>query len=243
MKAFFVLLAAGTVMLAQTPPPAKSAAPASKAPAVNPLMHPETLKARAPDSFRVKFTTTHGDFVVAVHRDWAPLGADRFYNMVRSHYFTNVAFFRFVPGFIVQFGKAPDPKVEAVWTDASIKDDPRKATVHNTKGTLVFANAGANSRSNQLFVNLGDNSSNLDNQVGFTPFGEVTEGMDIVQGLYSGYGEQPDQGSITREGKAYLDRHFPKLDYVKSAVLLPAEGAPAAKSTAPAKAMPPAVKK
>src|SRR5580700_11199231 len=116
MKAFLVLLATGTVMLAQTPPPAKSA-PAAKsaAPAVNPLLHPENLKAVAPANFEVKFTTTHGDFVVTVHRDWSPIGADRFYNLVKNHYFTNVAFFRNVTDFIVQFGMSPDPKLGAVW--------------------------------------------------------------------------------------------------------------------------------
>ena len=146
MKALIVLLATGTVMLAQTPPPTKSAAPAAKpaapvakAPAVNPLLHPETLKAKAPDSFKVKFTTTHGDFVVEVHRDWSPLGADRFYNLVKNRFFTNAAFFRIVPNFIVQFGMAPDPKVGAAWENATIKDDPMKATVHNTKGTLAVS--------------------------------------------------------------------------------------------------------
>src|ERR1039458_910861 len=136
MKVFIVLLATGTVMLAQTPPPAKSAAPAAKtaAPAVNPLLHPESLKAKAPDLFKVKFSTTHGDFVVEVHRDWSPLGADRFYNLVKSHYFTDVAFFRNVPNFIVQFGMAPDPKVGAVWQNATIKDDPAKPAVHNNCG-------------------------------------------------------------------------------------------------------------
>jgi peptidyl-prolyl cis-trans isomerase A (cyclophilin A) len=242
MKALIVLLTTGTVMLAQTPPPtkpatpaAKPAAPVAKAPAANPLLHPETLKAKAPDSFKVKFTTTKGDFVAEVHRDWAPLGADRFYNLVKNRYFTNVAFFRIVPNFIVQFGMAADPKVGAVWQIASIKDDPMKATVHNTKGTLVFATSGPNSRTNQLFVNIGDNTRSLDPQ-GFSPFGEVTEGMDIVLGLYAGYGERPDQNRILNEGKAYLDKNFPNLDSIKSAVILPAEGAaaPAMKSTAPA---------
>jgi peptidyl-prolyl cis-trans isomerase A (cyclophilin A) len=255
MKALIVLLATGTVMLAQTPPPTKSAAPAAKpaapvakAPAVNPLLHPETLKAKAPDSFKVKFTTTHGDFVVEVHRDWSPLGADRFYNLVKNRFFTNAAFFRIVPNFIVQFGMAPDPKVGAAWENATIKDDPMKATVHNTKGTLVYAKPEmpANARTTQLFINIGDNTRSLDPQ-GFSPFAEVTEGMDIVLGLYSGYGERPDQGHITAEGKAYLDKNFPKLDMVKSAVILPAEGAaaPAMKSTAPAtkSTAAPAVKK
>jgi peptidyl-prolyl cis-trans isomerase A (cyclophilin A) len=229
-------------MLAQTPSPAKSAAPAAKAaapaakttPAANPLLHPETLKARAPDSFKVQFTTTKGDFVVQVHRDWSPIGADRFYNLVKNRYFTNAAFFRIVPNFIVQFGMAADPKVGAVWQNATIKDDPAKPGIHNTKGTVVFATAGPNTRSNQFFVNTRDNTGNLDAQ-GFTPFGEVTDGMDVVLGLYAGYGEQPQQGRILNEGKAYLDKSFPHLDSIKSAMVMPAEGtvAPAAKSPAP----------
>jgi len=230
-------------MLAQTPPPAKSAAPAAKsaapakssAPAVNPLLHPENLKAVAPASFQVKFTTTKGDFVVTVHRDWSPLGADRFYNLVRNRYFTNVAFFRNVPNFIVQFGMAPDPKIGAVWQDAKIKDDPAKPGVHNTKGTVVFATAGPGTRTNQFFVNTNDNTRSLDSQ-GFTPFGEVTDGMDVVLGLYAGYGERPDQGRILNEGAAYLDKNFPSLDKIKAATIVPAAGAaaPATKSTAPA---------
>jgi peptidyl-prolyl cis-trans isomerase A (cyclophilin A) len=236
MKAFIVLLATGAVMLAQTPPPAKSAAPPAKsaAPAVNPLLHPETLKATAPATFVVKFATTHGDFTVTVHRDWSPQGADRFYNLVRSRYFTNVAFFRNVPNFIVQFGMAPDPAVGAVWQNSTIKDDPAKAGIHNTKGTLVFATAGPNTRSNQFFVNTNDNTRSLDSQ-GFTPFGEVTDGMDVVLGLYAGYGERPDQNSILNQGKAYLDKNFPKLDSIKSATIVPA-GAPAAAAPAAAPA-------
>jgi peptidyl-prolyl cis-trans isomerase A (cyclophilin A) len=242
MKALIVLLATGTVMLAQTPAPTKSAAPAAKAPAApaaNPLLHPETLKAKAPDSFKVKFTTTHGDIVVAVHRDWSPLGADRFYNLVKAHFFTNVSFFRMAKGqtglpFVAQFGIAPDPHVAAVWLNASIKDDPAKPTVHNTKGTVVFATSGPNSRTTQLFINQNNNTF-LDAS-GFTPFGEVTEGLDVAMSLYDGYGERPDQSHIQAEGKAYLDKNFPKLDSIKSAVILPAEGAPATKSTAPAAA-------
>jgi cyclophilin family peptidyl-prolyl cis-trans isomerase len=133
---------------------------------------------------------------------------------------------------------APDPKIGAVWQTASIKDDPMKPTVHNTKGTLVFATAGPNTRSNQFFINTGDNTRSLDSQ-GFSPFGEVTEGMDVVLGLYAGYGESPDQQHILNEGKAYLDKNFPKLDYIKSATLVTAAApaaAPATKSTTPAPA-------
>jgi peptidyl-prolyl cis-trans isomerase A (cyclophilin A) len=250
MKAFFVLLATGAVMLAQTPPPAKSAAPATKsaapaakAPAVNPLLHPETLKAIAPATFQVKFTTTKGDFIVTVHRDWSPYGADRFYNLARSRYFNDNSFFRIVPGFIAQFGMPPDPKVGAAWEHATIKDDPAKPGIHNTKGTLVFAATGLpNSRTTQLFINLNDNTRSLDSQ-GFTPFGEVTDGMDVVMNLYSGYGDGsdmgghgPTQGMITSHGKPYLDKNFPKLDSIKTATIVPAAGAaaPATKSASPA---------
>jgi peptidyl-prolyl cis-trans isomerase A (cyclophilin A) len=236
-------------MLAQTPPP-KSAAPAAKsaapaAPAVNPLLHPENLKAKAPDDFKVKFTTTHGDFVVEVHRDWSPLGADRFYNLVKNRFFTNASFFRYVPGFIVQFGIPADPKVAAAWENATIKDDPYKVGLSNKKGTLVYATAGPGTRTTQFFINVGDNGRGLDRDQGhFTPFAEVVEGMDdVVMTLYSGYGGGPDEGGhgprqdlVQSQGKAYLDKNFPKLDSIKTAVILPADGAatPATKSTAPA---------
>jgi peptidyl-prolyl cis-trans isomerase A (cyclophilin A) len=236
MKALIVLLATGTVMLAQTPPPtksaapvAKTAAPAAKAPAANPLLHPETLKATAPASFKVKFTTTKGDFVAEVHRDWSPLGADRFYNLVKNRFYNNSAFFRIVKSgiFIVQFGMAADPKVGAAWQNANIKDDPMKPGIGNKKGTLVFAKTQMpNSRTTQLFLNIGDNTASLDSQ-GFSPFAEVIEGLDVASALYSGYGERPDQGQILAEGKAYLDKNFPNMDSIKTAVIMPAEGAPA----------------
>jgi len=180
------------------------------------LMNPAALTARAPDLYRAKFATTHGDFVVEVHRDWAPLGADRFYNLVRNRFFTDAAFFRFVPGFIVQFGIPADPKIAAVWQNANIKDDPVKQS--NKKGTLTFATAGPNTRTTQLFINLNDNGG-LDGQ-GFAAFGTVSEGMDVVAGIYSGYGEAPDQGRIQAQGKAYLDKNFPKLDTIKSATIV-----------------------
>jgi peptidyl-prolyl cis-trans isomerase A (cyclophilin A) len=250
MKALFALLATGTVMLAQTPPPAKSAAPATKSaapaaktPAVNPLLHPENLKAIAPATYQVKFTTTKGDFIVTVHRDWSPYGADRFYNLAKSRYFNDNSFFRIVPSFIAQFGMPPDPKVNAAWEHATIKDDPAKAGVHNTKGTLVFAATGMpNSRTTQLFINLNDNTRSLDPQ-GFTPFGEITDGMDVVMNLYSGYGDGsdmgghgPTQGMISSQGKPYLDKNFPKLDSIRIATVVPAAGAaaPATKSAPPA---------
>jgi len=180
------------------------------------LLHPATLTAKAPDTFTVQFTTTKGDFVVEVTRAWAPLGADRFYNLVKHGFFTDAAFFRIVPGFIVQFGLSADPAVNKVWHSANIKDDP--VTQSNRPGTITFATAGPNTRTTQLFINFGNNGP-LDRQ-GFSPFGRVTSGMDVVQSLYAGYGEQPDQGSITALGKAYLDKNFPKIDSIKSAKIV-----------------------
>ena len=180
------------------------------------LMHPATLTAKAPETFQVKFVTTKGDFVVQVNRAWAPLGADRFYNLVKHGFFTDAAFFRVVPGFIIQFGLSANPAVNRVWQSANIKDDP--VTESNKPGYLTFATAGPNTRTTQLFINFGDNKF-LDNQ-GFAPFGQVTSGMDVVQSLYSGYGERPEQGSITAQGKAYLDKNFPNIDSIKSATIV-----------------------
>ena len=177
------------------------------------LLHPETLKAQAPAEFDVKFVTTRGDFTVHVTRAWAPLGADRFYNLVRHHFFTDAAFFRVVPGFVVQFGLNPSPQVNKAWQNANIKDDP--VTQSNKPGYLTFATAGPNTRTTQLFINLGNNTF-LDGQ-GFAPFGNITEGMEVVTQIFSGYGESPNQGMITDQGKTYLDKNFPKLDSVKSA--------------------------
>ena len=243
MKFLSLLILAAAGLPAQTPAapaktpakaPTKTGTPAKTAPKGPPaaLLHPETLKARCPDLLKVKFTTTHGDFVAEVHRDWSPLGADRFYNLVRNRFFTDAAFFRYVPGFIVQFGLPADPAVAKVWQTANIKDDPHKES--NRAGTLVFATAGPETRTTQLFINLKDNTASLDPQ-GFTPFGTVTEGMDIVNGLYSGYGERPDQGMIQQRGKAYLDQNFPKLDRILSAaVIFPETTAAPAKKAAPA---------
>src|SRR5262249_26337952 len=157
-------------------------------------------------------------------------GADRFYNLVRNKFFNDAAFFRYVPGFIVQFGMSAHPAVTKAWEIADIKDDPPSPLNSNKQGTLVFANRGKNTRATQLFINLKDNSRSLDAPVqdGFQAFGTVTEGMDIVTGLNSEYGERPDQQKITAEGKAYLDKNFPKLDRVLSAtILFPEPGTPA----------------
>lgn len=180
------------------------------------LLSPASLKAKAPDSYEVKFATSKGDFTVTVHRDWAPLAADRFYNLCKHHFFDNAAFFRVVPNFIIQFGISANPQVAKVWQNANMKDDP--VSHGNKKGTLTFATAGPNTRTTQLFINLNDNNF-LDNQ-GFSAFGEVTDGMDVVNQIYPGYGESPDQGKIQSSGKAYLDANFPKLDTIKSTTVV-----------------------
>ncbi len=210
---------------AQTAGKAAEAAPAqTKEVIVNMeiLKDPSKAVEKAPDTFKVKFDTTKGDFTIEVHRDWAPLGADRFYNLVRNGYFTDVAFFRVISGFMVQFGIHGDPAVAAAWRGARIKDDPVKQS--NTKGYISYAMAGPDTRTTQLFINYGDNVR-LDD-MGFSPFGKVTDGMKVVESIYSGYGEGapsgrgPDQGRVQMEGNAYLRAQFPRMDYIKSAQLL-----------------------
>src|SRR5215475_2127202 len=187
------------------------------------LRNPAQLTEKAPDTYKAKFETSKGAFVVDVHRDWAPLGADRFYNLVKNGYYDDCRFFRVVDGFMAQIGMNGNPAVQSAWTTARLKDDPPKAGVSNKKGFVTFAHAGPNSRTTQFFINFGDNSS-LDKQ-GFPPIGEVTSGMDVVEKLYSGYGDGPprgrgpSQGQITAEGNAYLMKDFPKLDYVKKATI------------------------
>jgi peptidyl-prolyl cis-trans isomerase A (cyclophilin A) len=169
--------------------------------------------ATAPDSFRVAFETTRGNFVVDVIRAWSPRGVDRFHELVSTGYFTDVAFFRVLPGFVAQFGMHGDPAINRRWDDRPIPDD--QVLQSNKRGTIVFATAGPNTRGNQFFINYGDNSR-LDGQ-GFSPFGRVVEGMGVVDSIYAGYGESPNQGRIAAEGNAYLRREFPRLDFIKSA--------------------------
>jgi peptidyl-prolyl cis-trans isomerase A (cyclophilin A) len=231
------LLAAGS-FAGQAPSTApKTATPAHPAAAhaagSTSLLHPETLAAKAPEEYDVTFKTTKGDFVVHVYRAWAPMGADRFYNLVKRGFFTDASFFRVVPGFVVQFGLSADPKISAAWDKAVIKDEPVKAS--NKVGYLTFAMGGPNTRTTQIFINLRDNSGSLDG-LGFAPFGQVTSGLDVVQQLYSGYGDLPEMGGrgpsedmISKGGKAYLDKSFPMLDSIKSAtVASPPPGAGAA---------------
>ena len=158
------------------------------------LKNPAALTEQAPATFKADFDTSKGKFVVEVHRDWAPNGADRFYNLVKNGFYDDLRFFRVLDGFMAQFGIHGDPAIQSVWTSARIKDDPVKQS--NKRGYLVFATAGPNTRTTQLFINFGDNSGSLDKQ-GFAPFGQVTSGMDVVDKLYNGYGE----GALEGEGR------------------------------------------
>jgi peptidyl-prolyl cis-trans isomerase A (cyclophilin A) len=185
------------------------------------LKNPAALTEQAPAMFKADFDTSKGLIVITVHRDWAPIGADRFYNLVKNGFFDDVRFFRVLDGFMAQFGIHGDPAIQAAWTTARLKDDPVKQT--NKRGYVTYATAGPGTRTTQLFINQGDNGS-LDKQ-GFAPFGEVTTGMSVVDKLYNGYGEGqpqgngPNQGALTSQGNAYLAKSFPKLDYIKTATL------------------------
>jgi peptidyl-prolyl cis-trans isomerase A (cyclophilin A) len=213
---------------AETPAPAPLQPEATaSAPAETPrkgydraLLRPALLKEKAPETFQVKFTTTRGDFVVTVTRAWAPIGADRFYNLVKHRFFDNASFFRVVPGFVVQFGISAYPPVSVAWEKANIQDEP--VIQSNKRGYLTYAKTSMpNTRSTQIFINLKDNAG-LDRQ-GFSPFGYVdTQGMKVVDMLYDQYGDSsgPEQDQISKQGKPYLDKGWPKLDSIKTATLM-----------------------
>jgi peptidyl-prolyl cis-trans isomerase A (cyclophilin A) len=179
------------------------------------LLKPAALHATAPATYAVRFETTKGPFVVSVHRSWAPRGADRFYNLVKAGFYDGNEFFRVHKGFVVQFGISGYPAVSSAWQNATIRDDPVKTS--NAVGTITYADAGPNTRTTQVFVNLGKNAF-LDSQ-GFAPFGQVTSGMAVVDKLFGGYGEAPTslQPQIASQGNAFLRKRFPKLDRVLSA--------------------------
>ncbi len=207
---------------------AESGGPESAEPQ-NLLLNPasEEMNKTAPDLFQAKFETSKGDFVIEVHRDWSPNGADRFYNLVRNGYYDGVRFFRVLDGFVAQFGISGDPEVSAIWRQRAIPDDSARAS--NTRGYVTYAMAGTDTRTTQVFINYGDNSR-LDGR-GFAPFGLVVEGMDVVDGFYSEYGESapsgrgPNQARIQAEGNGYLETEFPLLDHVKRAyVVVDGEG-------------------
>jgi peptidyl-prolyl cis-trans isomerase A (cyclophilin A) len=231
-----ISVAAQTKTSTKTAAPSKTLAPA-KAPAFKrALLNPAALVAKSPEEYEVKFATTNGDFVVKVTRAWSPRGADRFYNLVRNGFYDNATLFRVVREprpFVVQFGISGFPQVSAAWQTAVIKDDPVKAS--NKRGFITFATGGPNTRTTQVFINLGDNAR-LDG-MGFSPFGEVTQGMEVVEQLYSGYGEgvTDKQGQIASQGNAYLVKNYPKLDKIlKATVISPAPAAapaPAKKAT------------
>jgi len=180
------------------------------------LMKPAGLKERAPDVYKAKFDTSVGVFVIEVHSAWAPNGADRFYNLVKNGYYDGCRFFRVVPGFMVQFGVNGDPNIQKNWVNATIPDD--KVTQGNTRGFVSFAKTPMpNSRTTQIFINDGDNSRL--NREGFSPFGKVLSGMEVVGKIFALYGQKPEQNRIQTEGNAYLAKNFPKLDYIKKATI------------------------
>lgn len=183
-----------------------------------------TQMQQAPAQFKVQMQTSKGQVVILVHRDWSPLGADHFYELTKMRFYDGNRFFRCLPGFVVQWGINGDPDKNKTWREIAIRDDPPK--VSNKTGTVVFAMAGPNSRTTQVFVNLGDNSAALDAQ-GFTPFGEVILGMDKISSVNMEYGDGPpsgagpNQAAIADIGNPYLEEHFPRLGYVKTARIIP----------------------
>lgn len=205
-----------------SPPPAAAKTKVNK----EALLDPDSpqMNQKAPDTFKVEFVTSKGPFTVEVKRELSPHGVDRFYSLVVNGFYNDTFFFRVVPNFMMQWGINGDPAVSKAWYNASIPDDPVKAS--NKRGTITFAKRGTpNSRTTQLFINFGDNSF-LDNQ-GFSPFGVVVEGMEVVDSIYNGYGDAPPRGKgpqqqqIQSQGNGYLKKDFGKLDYIKTAAVLP----------------------
>jgi peptidyl-prolyl cis-trans isomerase A (cyclophilin A) len=240
------LLGMWPAVRAQTPTPGQKSgtagqgSPTKKTPGAAPrsydraLLKPTLLKDKAPEQYKVKFVTTRGEFTLAVTRSWAPLGADRFYTLVKHHFYDNASIFRVVPKFVAQFGISAYPPVTAAWRGTEIKDDP--VTQSNKTGYMTFATSGPNTRTTQVFINFQDNSR-LD-RMGFAPFGVVEgDGMKVVDMFYDQYGDDagPDQGKIEKQGKPYVDKGWPKLDSIKSATLLTSAPAPASKSATPTK--------
>jgi len=213
------MLLAASLALAVVSVGAEQASPNRKA-----LMNPAALKERAPATYKVKFDTSAGEFVIQVTRDWAPHGADRFYNLVRNGFYDEARFFRAIANFMVQFGINGDPGVSAVWRNAMLPADPVKQS--NLRGYITYAmGASPTTRTTQVFINFRNNT-NLD-KMGFAPFGQVVSGMDVVDKINTVYGEGaprgkgPEQGRVQAEGNAYLIKNFPKLDYIKKASVEP----------------------
>ncbi len=208
-----IVAAAGATVAAQSPDLQKIAR----------LRNPAALTEKAPDTFKANFDTSKGTFTITVNRAWAPLGADRFYNLVKNGFFDDLRFFRVMDGFMAQFGIHGNPTIAKAWMGARLQDDPVKQS--NRRGFVTFATGGPNTRTTQVFINYRDNA-NLDKS-GFAPFGEVTAGMKVVDSLYSGYGDGapsgkgPDQQRLQGEGNVYLNKDFPRLDFVKAATIAP----------------------
>ncbi len=186
---------------------------------------PSASPMRSPDTYRVRFETNKGPFAIEVTRALAPLGADRFYELVTIGYYAGNRFFRMVPGFVVQFGIHGDPAVNAKWAQSALPDDPMRKS--NTLGTVAFTTTDANSRTVQLYINMADNAAKLDRQRLFAPIGVVVEGMDVLERLNVEYGEDPVQSRIMSRGSKYLDRWFPALDSIVSATVVAPVAAPA----------------
>jgi len=204
-------------------PPLDKKETVKKEPERNLLLTPTTQYEKSPAEFNVRFETTKGDFTVKLVREWSPIGVDHFYHLVKIGYFNDIAFFRAIEGFMVQFGMHGDPEINRLWSETNLQDEPVKAS--NLRGYMSFAKSSApNSRSTQLFINLVDNT-NLDGY-GFSPIGQVIDGMSVVDSLYMGYGEGaprgrgPSQMLISQQGNPYLKEKFPKLDYIKKTTIL-----------------------
>ena len=222
MRTAALLIIAGAFLVGcpkEEPAPAKSEGEEAPAPAAKEEAKVE--EEATPSKYTVELDTTKGPIVIEVHRDWAPQGADRFYELVKSGYYDDVAFFRVIAGFMAQVGISGNPELNVKWRARPIPDDSVKAS--NTRGTVTFATSGPNSRTTQFFINFADNSR-LDS-MGFAPFGKVKD-MAPVDAIYDGYGEGaprgrgPSQGRIQSEGNDYLRESFPKLDYIKSAKII-----------------------
>jgi homoserine O-acetyltransferase len=194
----------------------------------NPILrdpsHP-AFKERAPDHFRVRFETSQGNIVIACHRDWAPIGVDRFYQLVRHGYYDDVYFFRVIEGAWAQFGIHGDPEIAQIWRKETIADEPVRES--NLRGRLTYAHGfESDDRTTQLFINLRDNPA-LDSDA-FSPVGEVIEGMNVADSLYAGYAEKAGGGirggrqdPMFEHGNDYFRRKFPKLDFITKATILP----------------------
>ena len=216
-RALIVALVAALLCSAQPPKGPAKAAPTKAAPkaGASKLLNPAALNERAPEEYKAKFVTSKGEFIVAVHRSWSPLGADRFYNLVKNGFYDGCVFFRVLPGFVAQFGLHPNPAVQAKWEKAPIKDE--KVIKRNILGYVSFAASGADTRSTQVFINLKDNPDL--NVQGFTPFGDVVKGIGMTALLNGQHRDKPNQQRILRQGNAYLKSAFPDLDYIKTAII------------------------